>query len=59
MCEGISVYKTKVNTEVAIDKLRWSKRSERERGGEPLSEEQQWEEVQAKTVYDKTNAKVE
>ena len=27
--EGISVYKTKVNTEVAIDKLRWSKRSER------------------------------
>ena len=57
--EGISVYKTKVNTEVAIDKLRLSKRSERKRGGEPLSEEQQCEEVQAKTVYDETNDKVE
>ena len=57
--EGISVYKTKVNTEVAIDKLRWSKRSERERGGEPLTEEQQWEEVQAKTVYDETNNQVD
>ena len=56
--EGISVYQTKVQTEVMIDKLRWSKRSERERGGEPLTEEDQWLEVQAKTVYDEANATV-
>ena len=56
--EGISVYQTKVQTEVMIDKLRWSKRSERERGGEPLTEEDQWLEVQAKTVYDEASATV-
>ena len=57
--EKISVYSSKVQTEVAIDKLRWSKRSERERGGEPLTEEQLWEDVQAKTIYDEANNMVE
>ena len=49
--ETFDLNKVAAATEVMIDKLRWDRRAQEERDGEPWSEEVEWEYVQAKTVY--------
>ena len=45
--------------EVMVDKLRWERRAQEERDGEPWSEEVEWEYVQAKTVYNEATGSLD
>merc|ERR1711949_124575 len=51
-----------IEAEIMIDKLGWDIRTQEERGRRGMlvdwSEEEEWEEVQRRTVYDEANAKL-
>ena len=58
----INVLDMAIEAEIMIDKLRWDIRTQEERGRRGMlvdwSEEEEWEEVQRRTVYDEANAKL-
>ena len=62
---GFTVYdkidKVRIETaaEVMIDKLRWEMRSKEERDGEDWDEEEEWETVREKTVYDEAGGVID